>query len=59
MAALGYSNSLSRQETATATGKTVDELNAIVREHAEHLAHERNIAAQKMVERHLPPAMRM
>jgi hypothetical protein len=58
MLALVYSNSLSREEMAIATGKTGDEVNRIIREHAEHLARERNAAARKMVERHLPPAMR-
>jgi DNA-directed RNA polymerase specialized sigma24 family protein len=58
MLALVYSNSLSREEIATATDKTVDEVNSIIREHAERLAQERNIAARKMVERHLPPEMR-
>jgi DNA-binding transcriptional regulator LsrR (DeoR family) len=52
---LAYSNSLSREEMAVATGLSVEAVNSMIREYAEQRAHARNIAALEMVRRHMPP----
>ncbi len=59
MLAYVYSNSLSREEMAQATSKTVAEVNHILLKHAQRLAAERSAAAREMVNRHLPPEMRI
>jgi transcriptional regulator with XRE-family HTH domain len=53
--ALVYSNSLSREEMAEATGRSVEELNKLIGEHAEVLAQRRQEKALEMVKRHMPP----
>ena len=53
--ALVYSNSLSREEMAEATGRTVEAVNRLIREHAETLARRRHEKALAMVKRHMPP----
>ena len=53
--ALVYSNSLSREEMAGATGRTVEEVNRLIGEHAKTLARRRNEKALAMVKRHMPP----
>ena len=53
--ALAYSNSLSREEMAEATGHTVKEVNTLIGEHAETLARRRHDKALAMVKRHMPP----
>ncbi len=52
---LVYSNSLSRQEMAEATGMSVERVNTLIRQHAEVLARRRNAVAVEMVKRHMPP----
>lgn len=51
---LAYSNSLSHEEMAVATGLTVEAVNSMIREYAEQRAHARNVAALEMVRRHMP-----
>jgi hypothetical protein len=51
---LALSNSLSREEMAAATGLTVSEVSAVIKERAERLAHERNVLAHERVRRHMP-----
>jgi plasmid maintenance system antidote protein VapI len=53
--ALVYSNSLSREEMAEATGRSVEEVNRLIGEHAETLARRRHEKALAMVRRHMPP----
>lgn len=53
--ALVYSNSLSREEMAEATGRSVEDVNRLIAEHAEVLAQRRNEKALAMVKRHMPP----
>jgi hypothetical protein len=53
--ALVYSNSLSREEMAEATGRSVEDLNKLIGEHAEALAQRRQEKALAMVKRHMPP----
>lgn len=53
--ALVYSNSLSREEMAEATGRSVEDLNKLIGEHAEALALRRQEKALAMVKRHMPP----
>jgi hypothetical protein len=53
--ALVYSNSLSRDEMAQATGRNIEEVNQIIGEHAETLARRRHEKALAMVRRHMPP----
>jgi hypothetical protein len=53
--ALVYSNSMSREEMAQATGRSVEEINRLVSEHAEMLAQQRHEQAVAMVKRHMPP----
>jgi hypothetical protein len=53
--ALVYSNSLSREEMADATGRSVEDLNKLIGERAETLARRRNEKALEMVKRHMPP----
>lgn len=53
--ALVYSNSLSRKEMAEATGRSVEEVNKLIGEHAETLARRRHEKALAMVKRHMPP----
>ncbi len=51
---LAYSNSLSREEMAQATGLSVDSVNILIREYAQQRARARNAAALEMVRRHMP-----
>jgi hypothetical protein len=53
--ALVYSNSLSREEMAEATGRSIEDVNRLIAEHAETLAQRRNEKALEMVKRHMPP----
>jgi predicted transcriptional regulator len=53
--ALVYSNSLSREEMADATGRSVEDVNRLIGEHAEMLARRRHEKALTMVKRHMPP----
>jgi transcriptional regulator with XRE-family HTH domain len=52
--ALAYSNSLSREEMAQATGRSVEEVNQLISSHAEALAQRRHEKALAMVKRHMP-----
>ena len=52
---LVYSNSLSREEMAYATAMSVENVNTLIREHAERLARQRHEAAVQLVKRHMPP----
>ncbi len=54
LTALALSNSLSRAEMAAATGLTVENVNYVIKEHAEQIARQRNAAALERVRLHMP-----
>jgi hypothetical protein len=54
LTALALSNSLSRDEMATATGLTVEDVNRLIKEHAEQLARDRHTEALARVRLHMP-----
>lgn len=54
LTALALSNSLSRDEMARATGLTVEDVNRLIKEHAEQLARDRHTDALVRVRLHMP-----
>ena len=54
LTALALSNSLSRDEMAAATGLTVENVNHVIKKHAEQIARQRNTAALERVRLHMP-----
>ena len=54
LTALALSNSLSRDEMAKATGLTVEEVNRLIKDHAEQLARDRHRDALARVRLHMP-----